>query len=97
MSEFYSASDYAGLSGGGFSFYYGYETALCQAEDFNDDDRNEHTEAWRFEVTRNGKTLWSKTADDLGVGKYCHEPKHVLMCGIAKWLDAVKPKLDQIK
>ena len=84
----YSASDYCGFSGGGYDFYYGYESAICQSADFNESDRNDETEQWRFQIKRDGVVVWDKTPVDLGldINQY-YDPLMVLLTGVGKWLD----------
>ena len=74
MSEAYSASDYAGLNGGAYSFYYGYEKT-------NDDDD------WLFIAKVSGTEVARWTAAEIGEDAW--EPRRVLMAGIAKFLESV--------
>ena len=86
----HEASDYATLDGGDYGFYYGYETA--------DKDENGEEGPWKFQVKRDSVVLWSKTADELGVDKHLHfNCAIVLLSGIGKWLDAIKPRMDELR
>jgi hypothetical protein len=72
MSNRYSSSDYAGLSGGGFSFYYGYE-------ELKDDD-------WAFVMRKGDKELVRFSATELGL-RNGDDPTIGLLAGIEKSLD----------
>jgi len=76
MSNHYAAGDYAGLSGGGFSFYYGYEET-------KDDD-------WAFVMRKDDvdgpKELVRFSATELGV-RNGDDPTEGLLAGIARALD----------
>lgn len=74
----YVASDYAGISGGAYSFYYGYE------ETNEDDD-------WLFLAKVRGTVVARWTAEELGFGQHDH-PSDVLMWGIAKFLAELSPE-----
>jgi hypothetical protein len=75
--DFYSSSDYAGLSGGDHAFYYGYEKT-------NDNDD------WLFVATVKGKVVMSYTAKDLGMEKKQCEVVDVLLAGIARYFELAK-------
>ena len=79
MTNIYSASDYAGLSGGAYSFYYGYE------ETKNDE--------WAFVATRKGfdeagatfvKEIARFSKSELDQIVESDEPASFLLAGIAK-------------
>lgn len=73
MAEAYSASDYAGLSGGAYSFYYGYEET-------NDDGD------WLFLAKVRGTVVARWTTHDLDGTTAYDQPNDVLMWGIARFL-----------
>jgi len=84
MSEWYVSSDYAGLSGGNYSFYYGYESALPVDSDCCDEPCTCDS-PWRFTVSKGGVEVWSSTAEELG--EESSECARVLMAGIGAWFD----------
>jgi len=77
MSNHYSAGDYAGLSGGGFSFYYGYEETKG--------------DGWAFVMQKGEKELVRLSATELGVTNG-DDPNVGLLAQIAKALDILYPK-----
>jgi len=87
MSEFYSASDYAGIIGGDYEFYYGYESALKIQSDCCDEPCTCDS-PWRFTVTKNEKEIWAATSEELGEDNW--ECARVLMAGVGAWLDHEK-------
>ena len=80
MAEAYSAGDYAGITGGGYSFYYGYE-------------RTNGNDEWLFVVIRNGKELASWTARELKADQF-DDPMSVLAKGVARFLDLTQSLRD---
>ena len=80
MFDTYTASDYAGLSGGAYDFYYGYEVT--------DKDDN-----WLFVAKVSGTEVARWTAEQIGIAPD-HDPHRILMRGIAKFLDTVSTGLD---
>ena len=70
MSKFYIASDYAGVSGGGIAFYYGYEETF--------------REEWCFVVRKNGKETMRIPSTELGGDRF--NVAENLLIGISKWL-----------
>lgn len=76
----YVASDYAGLSGGGVEFYFGYEETL-------DDE-------WCFVVKERGVETLRLPQSKLGVkDRWAVETN--LMAGIAEWLERRSPPAAQ--
>ena len=71
--SYFVASDYAGLSGGRFSFYYGYEKTI-------DDE-------WCFVVSENDQEVARWPASILGNPQFNVEAG--LMAGISKWLESL--------
>lgn len=67
----YHASDYAGLVGGKYRFYYGYEET-------NEDDE------WLFRAWQGDTLTMSYTAEQLGMKQF-DSPRDVLMRGIARY------------
>jgi hypothetical protein len=78
MSNAYSASDYAGLSGGEWSFYYGYESA--------EQDSDEEPGPWMFTASGPDVFKMKRTAAQLGCRQF-DDPARVLLVGIALALD----------
>lgn len=74
MSKHYSAGDYAGLEGGGFSFYYGYEETKV--------------EEWAFVAKKHGIEFLRLSTKELGI-RDGDEPIYGLLSGIAKSLDVL--------
>lgn len=72
--SYFIASDYSGLSGGRFSFYYGYEKTL------NDE--------WCFVAYENNVEVLRLPSSKLGNDQFNVEAG--LMAGIAKWLETIK-------
>lgn len=90
----YSASDYAGMQGGGYSFYYGYETQLPEDQLEHPDDEN----PWYFEVkNEKNEVLWRRTAEQLNAKQAQFNCPLVLLAGIGEWLNVIKPKLDKLR
>ena len=76
MSRHYAASDYAGLEGGGFSFYFGYEETK--------------EDCWAFVMRRDKRELLRFSAKELGVEDA--DPTEGLLAGIAKAMDVLYSK-----
>lgn len=70
--SYYVASDYAGLSGGAVSFYFGYEETLF--------------DEWCFVAKEHGKETLRLPQSKLGV-KDRWAVEENLMAGVAKWLE----------
>ena len=77
----YDASDYAGLSGGRFRFYYGYEET--DAED-----------NWQFVAYENDEEMARYTAAEVGARQF-DQPVMVLLKGVAKYLEINHPSPPQ--
>ena len=77
------SDDYAVLEAGTLRFYYGYERFRKMGEGEDAERR------WLFEVTRDGKVLMSKTAEELGL-KSWESPRLVVLQGIGVWLSEEK-------
>ncbi len=75
MSNVFIADDYASVSGGNASFYYGYEETIGSEDD----------EEWCFVVKLYGKEVMRIPRSKLGKHNDCAE---YLLNGIAKWLEA---------
>lgn len=71
MSQ-YLASDYAGLSGGAVSFYFGYEKTMF--------------DEWCFVATEYGEETMRVQQSKLGVKDRWNVQEN-LMAGISKWLE----------
>ena len=56
MGRFYHASDYAGLAGGRFAFYFGYEKTSGEGED----------EEWCFVATKDDTEVFRATQSQIG-------------------------------
>ena len=72
MSNYYIASDYAGVAGGGVSFYFGYEETMY--------------DEWCFVVKEHGKEILRLTQSELGV-KDRFAVEENLLAGISEWLE----------
>lgn len=77
MSSYYVASDYAGVSGGGVTFYYGYEETLG--------------EEWCFVVRESGKETMRIPQSKLGCKDRWNVVEN-LMAGISQWLEGTNGK-----
>jgi hypothetical protein len=77
MSRFYIASDYAGLSGGGVSFYYGYEET--------------HFDEWCFVAKEGEKEVLRLPQSRLGCKDRWNVTEN-LLAGISHWLDASRSR-----
>lgn len=75
MSRHFIASDYAGVSGGGIGFYYGYEET--------------EGDEWCFIAKEGDKELLRLPAETLGV-KDKWDVTECLLAGIGKWLELRK-------
>lgn len=78
MAEAYESSDYAGLKGGRFRFYYGYEETDAEGN-------------WQFVAYEGGQERVSFTAQALGAKQF-DQPSMVLMKGIARYMDLAYPQ-----
>lgn len=86
----FEASDYAGMTAGEYSFYYGYETAI-DPECEDDEDKT----AWRFQVMKNGEVVFDKTAEQLGLtGRSRWKCSLVVLEGIGAWIEQVQKDRD---
>lgn len=82
--DVYHASDYAGMSSSGVSFYYGYESTSCKkhGNEYCDCDESE----WCFTATHDSaevmripkSKLWYENGE---------EPMFYLLCGIAIYMN----------
>lgn len=70
--SYYVASDYAGLSGGAVSFYFGYEKTM--------------SDEWCFVVEEHGEETMRLPQSKLGV-KDRWAVEENLMAGVSKWLE----------
>ena len=73
MADSYTAGDYAGLSGGRYSFYYGYE-------------QTDPHDNWLFIGKIDGIEIVAWTAEQLDMEQF-DDTARILMRGIAKFLD----------
>lgn len=80
--DVYTASDYAGMTAGPLSFYYGYEWG----------ERDDDCEQWGFRAENTGVEILSLSSDDLiarvglrGVDRF--DVTTLLLAGIAIYLD----------
>lgn len=93
MSDVYGASDYAGMSGGKWSFYYGYEFIWCPALGFvdrcNDDGDDGHEHEWAFTASYDKQVVAQYKASDIGAGMDIDTEMNVLR-GIARMLDEIE-------
>jgi hypothetical protein len=76
----YVASDYAGLSGGGVEFYFGYEETL-------DDE-------WCFTAKQQGEETLRLPQSKLGVKDRWNVTEN-LLAGIVEWLERTQPQGDR--
>lgn len=83
MAEIYSASDYAGLNGGKYSFYYGYEFG----KELDDDGRER--EVWGFEARVNGVVVLRARHKESWPSQW--DTEKCLMYGIANFFDKETP------
>jgi hypothetical protein len=72
VSNFYIASDYAGVSGGGISFYYGYEETQF--------------DEWCFVAREGDKEILRLPQSQLGCKDRWNVGEN-LLAGIGKWLE----------
>ena len=73
MSDAYASDDYAGLKGGPYEFYYGYEKT-------NDNDD------WLFVAKVGGVDKFTTTANSLGMEQF-DDVSMILMKGIARFFE----------
>lgn len=76
--KFYIASDYAGVSGGKFSFYFGYEIT---------DDANDE---WCFQAKDLNVEIMRIPHSQLKGNPSVYECHECLLAGIAMWLEKTK-------
>ena len=84
-AKFYRASDYAGLSTDGVSFYYGYE-ATHEGEDFDKDEENYE---WCFQATDKQDRMLTIPFSELGADDM-FDVIDCLMIGIGTYLETLK-------
>jgi len=74
---FYISSDYAGVNGGDYSFYFGYEETIKSGDD----------EEWCFVAKKNGVMTDKIPQSKLNVSRGADMSEY-LLAGISLWLDS---------
>lgn len=85
----YTASDYAGMNAGIYSFYYGYEFEWCPEHGFTDHTPHQECEVegaeWAFQAKKHDKTIAQYKASELSDNRqdWC-ETGDMLLNGFCK-------------
>lgn len=86
--DVYGASDYAGMSGGKWSFYYGYEFLWCPIRGFvkgHYDCPDEDDHEWSFEASYDGRVVAQYKSSDIDASMGIDTEVNVLR-GISRML-----------
>lgn len=91
--DVYGASDYAGMSGGKWSFYYGYEFIWCPTAGFvdyvkhQDDCPSEDGHEWAFSASYDGRTVAQYKASEIDAQMDDLQTEANVLRGVARMLE----------